>query len=140
MYSKDDSDEVRASNLESLYVEDEAKYQYEAALKELELGSYSLIDSRQRGSGRQNALNEKAYEVPEILLFHNVTFQLKAALLFCGSLNAGHYRSIVRVEDTWVKYDDDNVRELRTRTVMKDLKNNKYGWVYGLIYEKAQQA
>ena len=85
--------------------------------------------------GRDQKLNKKKYNIPETLTFHDKNFQLTSALLFCGSLEYGHYRSIVRIGGTWIKYYDDSVCEMRSRDVFTALKSNRYGWVYGLIYE-----
>ena len=48
----------------------------------------------------------------------------------------GHYVSIVRVEGNWIKYDDDDVTALNERHALSSLKNNTYGCVYGVIYDR----
>ena len=79
-------------------------------------------------------LNKKQYEVPLSMIWHERTWQLRSAILF---VSHGHYVSLVRSEDGWMKFDDDNVEQIRDRSVSSALRRNTYGYVYGLIYERS---
>ena len=60
-------------------------------------------------------------------------WRLRAAIIFVAH---GHYVSLVRSNDGWLKFDDDRVAEVRERAVSSSLKKNKFGYVYGVIYDR----
>ena len=84
-------------------------------------------------------MNKKQYAIPLSLDWQSKHWDLRAALIFveCGKI--GHYVSIARSHSShsiWRLFDDDKVKVLRPRSVAGALRSNKYGFVYGLIYEQ----
>jgi len=61
---------------------------------------------------------------------------LHSAILFEGSVDAGHVTSLVRSknENVFRRFNDDAVFDLRRRSAMKALKENRFGFPYGLVY------
>ena len=68
--------------------------------------------------------------------FPNLRWALRAAIIYVPGDYLGHYVSIVRVEGNWIKYDDDDVTALNERHALSSLKNNTYGCVSGVIYDR----
>ncbi len=90
------------------------------------------------GDSAQYYLNKKKYNVPELVEWQQRRLRLRSAMIFVGQNldQIGHYVSIVRIADSWIKFDDDSVQELSSRAAMGALRKNTYGYVYGLIYEQ----
>ena len=70
------------------------------------------------------------------MLWAERSWVLYACSIFAGSLNAGHYTGMTRNRETgiYTLYNDDFVSTYRERSALKNLQNNKYGLVYGLVY------
>ena len=66
------------------------------------------------------------------------SWSLYACSIFSGSLNAGHYTSMVRhgKNGKYTHYNDDFVTTHGARSALQSLQNNKHGLVYGLVYVK----
>ena len=96
-----------------------------------------LIWDHQIGSlDDEFSLNKKKYDIPQFLNWQGVAWALRAAIIYVPGDYLGHYVSIVRVEGNWIKYDDDDVTALNERHALSSLKNNTYGCVYGVIYDR----
>ena len=81
-------------------------------------------------------VNELKYSIPMDLEWQGAHWKLAAAILFNKGTRVNHYVSLVRMDDGWFKFDDDNVQRIKDRVVPIVLKNNKYGCAYGLIYNR----
>ena len=83
-----------------------------------------------------NGLNETKYPIPESMQWAERSWTLLSSSIFSGSLDAGHYTAMTRDLESGVytHYNDDFVTRYRERTALKNLRNNKHGLVYGLVY------
>jgi ubiquitin C-terminal hydrolase len=71
----------------------------------LELIRYNSVDSEQ---GRRSEKIECAVYMPPQINFYDQTYSLKSVVLHSGSLDNGHYKTIVNKDDTWW-YSSDSV-------------------------------
>ena len=55
---------------------------------------------------------------------------------FFESLQAGHYTAMTRdlESGSYTHYNEDFVTKYRERIAMKNIRNNRHGLVYGLVY------
>ena len=85
-----------------------------------------------------SGLDNAKYPIPASMEWANLSWDLFACSIFSGSLNAGHYTSMMRngIDGKYTLYNDDFVTTHRPRSALQGLQNNKYGLVYGLVYVK----
>ena len=83
-----------------------------------------------------DGLDSTKFTIPSSMVWGGFSWALLSASLFSGSLDAGHYKAMVRNSDSSEAriYDDDHVTAQRERNAILDLKNNENGLVYGLVY------
>ena len=68
--------------------------------------------------------------------WQNLTWDFRAAIIHSWSVRRGHIESLVCVGDEMRLYDDDTVTTMSVLQGLARMRLNKFGLVYGLIYEQ----
>ena len=86
---------------------------------------------------RLGHIDRNDYKIPKELNRKNKRWAFRFAIIQSGSIQRGHFKACVRISDSEMRiYDDDSVIKLTHREALARMRRNKYGIVYGLMYEK----
>ena len=86
---------------------------------------------------RLGRIDRNDYKIPKELNWQNKRWAFRFAIIQSGSIQRGDFKALVRISDSEMRiYDDDSVITLTHREALARMRRNKYGIVYGLMYEK----
>ena len=98
---------------------------------------WAALESCNVTESRLGRIDRSEYKIPKELIWQNQRWAFCFAIIQSGSIERGHFKALVRISDDEMRiYDDDSISKLTHREALARMRRNKYGIVYGLMYER----
>ena len=84
-----------------------------------------------------SALDDSRTSIPKRFESRGLYWNFRSAIIRSGFLSRGHFKSLIKIGNEMKLFDDNNVLTMTEREGFSRMRFNRYGFVYGVIYEKS---
>ena len=88
-------------------------------------------DQRQ-GLSNYNLILENVFSLENTP--HGINCNFRTAIIRSGSLNRGHFKSLIMIGNEMKLLNDNNVLTMTEREGFSRMRFNRYGFMYGVLY------
>ena len=81
-----------------------------------------------------SAYDDSRASIPKRFQWHGINCNFRTAIVRSGSLNRGHFKSLIMIGNEMKLLNDNNVLTMTEREGFSRMRFNRYGFMYGVLY------